>query len=38
MANVRSPSDVFDAASLKMGRFRLEVFRDGRTYWVWVDA
>lgn len=35
-ANVRSPSDVFDAASSKMGRFRLEVFRDGRTYWIWV--
>jgi S1-C subfamily serine protease len=37
-ANVRSPSDVFDAASSKMGRFRLEIFRDGRTYWIWVDA
>lgn len=37
-ANVRGPSDVFDAALSKMGRFRLEVFRNGRTYWVWVDA
>ena len=37
-ASVRSPSDVFDAASSKMGRFRLEVFRDGRPYWIWVNA
>ena len=37
-ANVRNPSDVFDAASSKMGRFRLEVFRDGRSYWIWVEA
>ena len=36
MATVRSPSDVFDAAAARMGRYRLEVFRDGKTLWVWV--
>lgn len=38
MTNVRSPSDVFDAASSRMGRFRLEVFREGVTYWIWVSV
>ena len=38
MTNVRSPSDVFDAASSRMGRFRLEVFREGENYWIWVGA
>jgi len=37
-AIVRNPSDVFDAALSKMGRYRLEVFRDGRTFWIWVDS
>jgi serine protease DegQ len=37
-AIVRNPSDVFDAALSKMGRYRLEVFRDGRTFWIWADA
>jgi serine protease DegQ len=38
MTNVRSPSDVFDAASSRMGRFRLEVFREGESYWIWIGA
>ncbi len=37
-AIVRHPSDVFDAASSKMGRYRLEVFRDGRTFWIWLEG
>jgi serine protease DegQ len=38
MASVRNPTDVYDAASSKMGRFRLEIHREGRTYWIWVEA
>lgn len=35
---VRTPEDVFDAASSKMAKYRLEVFRDGRTLWIYLDA
>ena len=38
MSNVRNPSDVFDAASSRMNCFRLEIFREGVTYWIWVGA
>jgi serine protease DegQ len=38
MTTVRSPSDVFDAALSRMDRFRLEIFRDGVIYWIWVGA
>jgi len=38
MTTVRSPSDVFDTASSRMDRFRLEIFRDGATYWIWVGG
>ncbi|MDX2156856.1 MAG: trypsin-like peptidase domain-containing protein [Hyphomicrobiaceae bacterium] len=35
MTAVRSPSDVFDAAGARMGRYRFEVYRDGATLWIW---
>lgn len=38
MANVRSPQDFFDTATSKMGRYRLEVVRGGRTYWIWLAS
>jgi S1-C subfamily serine protease len=38
MSTVRIPDDVFDAVSSKMGRYRLEVYRDGKTFWIWVGA
>lgn len=38
MAAVRTPQDLFDTASTKMGRFRLEVDRDGRKLWVWAGS
>lgn len=37
-ATVRTPQDVFDAASSKMARYRLEVFRNGKTLWIYIDA
>lgn len=37
-STVRSAQDVFDAAGSKMGRYRLEVFRDSKTLWIYVDA
>ncbi len=36
MSPVRSPQDVFDTASMKVGRYRLEVDRDGKKLWIWV--
>lgn len=36
-AAVRNPQDVFDSASSKMGRYRLEVYRGGKTVWIWLD-
>jgi serine protease DegQ len=35
---VRGPKDVFDAAGSKMGRYRLEVYRGGKTYWLWAGS
>lgn len=37
-SNIRTPQDVFDTASSKMGRYRLEVFRDGKTLWIWLTS
>ena len=36
--NIRSPSDFFETASSKMGRYRLEVSRGGRTFWIWIAS
>ena len=38
MSIVRSPQDVFDTVGNKMGRYRLEVYRDGKTFWLWAGA
>ncbi|PPD26358.1 MAG: serine endoprotease DegQ [Hyphomicrobium sp.] len=38
MATVRTPQDFFDTTNSKMGRYRLEVFRDGRTFWIWLTS
>jgi serine protease DegQ len=35
-STVRTPKDFYDAAASKMGRYRLEVFRDGKTLWIWL--
>ncbi|MDZ4842599.1 MAG: trypsin-like peptidase domain-containing protein [Hyphomicrobium aestuarii] len=37
-AMIRTPQDVFDAASTKMARYRLEVYRAGKTLWIYVEA
>lgn len=37
-ATVRTPDDVFEAAAAKMSRYRLEIVRDGKPAWVYVDA
>ena len=37
-STIRTPTDFFDAVKSKMGRYRLEVFRDGRTLWVWLAS
>jgi len=37
-STVRTPQDFFETASTKMGRYRLEVFRDGKTYWIWLTS
>ena len=38
MTSVRNPSDVFDAATSRMGRYRFEVWRDGLTLWIWAGG
>jgi serine protease DegQ len=35
---VRTPKDFFDAARSKMGRYRLEVLRDGKILWIWLAS
>ena len=35
---VRAPRDVFDAVTAKMDRYRLEIDRDGKRYWIWVQG
>ncbi|MBX9925270.1 MAG: trypsin-like peptidase domain-containing protein [Hyphomicrobiaceae bacterium] len=37
-AMVRTPQDVFDSVAQKMSKYRVEVFRDGRTLWFHLDA
>jgi S1-C subfamily serine protease len=37
-SSVRTPADFFEAAGAKMGRYRLEVFRDGKTLWIWLNS
>lgn len=37
-STVRTPTDFFDAAGSKMGRYRLEVYRDGKTLWLWLAS
>jgi serine protease DegQ len=36
MATVRSPKDFYETAASKMARYRLEVYRDGKTLWIWM--
>ena len=36
-STVRSPKDFFDSASSKTGRYRLEVFRNGKNLWIWLS-
>jgi serine protease DegQ len=36
-STVRTPTDVFDAATSKMGRYRLEVLRESKTLWIWLS-
>jgi serine protease Do len=38
MSIVRSPQDVFDTVANKMNRYRLEVYRGGKTLWLWAGA
>lgn len=38
MSTVRTPQDFFDTTAAKMGRYRLEVFREGRTFWIWLNS
>jgi len=38
MSTVRSAKDFYETAGAKMGRYRLEVYRDGKTLWIWVAA
>ena len=38
MSIVRSPQDVFDTVGNKMGRYRLEVYRGGKTFWLWAGS
>jgi S1-C subfamily serine protease len=38
MSAVRSPKDLYDTAAGKMGRYRLEVYRDGKTVWIWLSS
>ncbi len=38
MSTVRSPQDVFEIAGSKMGRLRLEVYRGGKKYWIWLES
>lgn len=35
---VRSPKDVFDYAESRMNRYRLEVYRGGKTVWIWAGS
>jgi S1-C subfamily serine protease len=37
-STVRSPQDVYDSVSSKMGKYRLEVHRDSKKVWIWVDG
>lgn len=37
-AIIRTPQDFFDTAGTKMGRYRLEVFRNGKTLWIWLAS
>lgn len=37
MSTVRDPQDVYDAVSSRMGKYRLEIFRDGKKAWIYVE-
>lgn len=37
-STVRTPQDFFETAATKMGRYRLEVFREGKTLWIWLAS
>ncbi len=37
-AMVRTPQDVFDNVAQKMAKYRIEVFRDGRTLWFHLEG
>lgn len=38
MTTVRAPDDVYEAIGTKMGRYRLEIVRGGRTAWIYLDG
>lgn len=37
-STVRAPQDVFDWVETKVGRYRLEIYRDGRKLWFWIGS
>ncbi len=38
MTAIRAPQDVYDSAETKTGKYRLEVYRDGKRLWIWAGA
>jgi len=38
MTSVRTPEDVFEAIGTRMGRFRIEAWRDGQRIWLYGES